>query len=695
MEATQAPFLSLLDGKKQFIIPIYQRTYSWQYTQCEKLFKDILAVGQKATSSSHFVGSVVYFLPDPTPTTSVPQYLVIDGQQRLTTIVLILLSIVRFLKHNPYVKIEDETWEEIFETYLVNKHRTDNTKYKLLLTRHDRDTLIRLSEIENYKTTADDSIRISENFTFLSDLINTSNVTELYQGIKKLVVVDVILERGKDNPQLIFESLNSTGLDLSQADLIRNYILMGQAAEKQEELYNKYWFRMEQDFGDQLGYLPWFIRDYVTMKTGTIPNAAEVYESYKRFLSGQYKPKDLETAAKELFTYSTFYCRIVLSKERIASLNQKFREIQKLRIETCYPLLLSIYYDFEQNKLSIDDFLEILSIIRDYVFRRVICGLPTNSLNKIFASIYSKVDPDSYLISFKAAFLLMDGQRRFPKDDEFSRELKIKDIYNLRARNYLLECLENYKRKEPVNIENFTIEHIMPQNKNFPNYWRTELGTDWENIKDKYLHTLGNLTLTSYNSELSDRPFSEKKTIGGGFNSSPLNLNESVREAVVWNEDSIVKRADKLVDLSLQIWKYPSLPKEVLGEYSTATSDSLVEDKYSVSDYEYLKDEILDLYRKLEKRILNIDSSVHIEFKKKYIAFKSLTNFCDVIPQKAKLRLTLNMKFEKVIDPKGICKNIEGLGRWGNGDVEVGLDLSSDLDYVLELIEQSLNQQLD
>jgi len=289
----------------------------------------------------------------------------------------------------------------------------------------------------------------------------------------------------------------------------------------------------------------------------------------------------------------------------------------------------------------------------------------------------------------------MDGQRRFPKDDEFSRELKIKDIYNLRARNYLLECLENFKRKEPVNIENFTIEHIMPQNKNFPNYWRTELGTDWENTKDKYLHTLGNLTLTSYNSELSDKPFSEKKAIEGGFNSSPLNLNESVRESVVWNEDSIVKRANKLVDLSLQIWKYPSLPKEVLAEYSTATSDSLVEDKYSVSDYEYLRDEILDLYRKLEKRILNIDSSVHIEFKKKYIAFKSLTNFCDVIPQKAKLRLTLNMKFEKVIDPKGICKNIEGLGRWGNGDVEVGLDLSSDLDYVLELIEQSLNQQLD
>lgn len=291
MEATQAQLLSLLDGKKQFTIPIYQRTYSWHLKQCQQLFLDIERIGNDESELSHFIGSIVYFKPGTSPVTSVPELLVIDGQQRLTTVSLLLLALTHFLKEHPDFMLEDETWEEIQETYLINKHRKDDSRFKLLLTRKDKTTYTNL--VDEMEMTSNHSKKVLENYNFFKGKIHKGNALAVYHGIKKLIIVDVILERDKDNPQLIFESLNSTGLDLSQADLIRNYILMGQPMDKQNDLYERYWFPMEQSFGENIGSLAWFIRDYLTMKEASIPRIDQVYEVYKKFLGSKNGFKSL------------------------------------------------------------------------------------------------------------------------------------------------------------------------------------------------------------------------------------------------------------------------------------------------------------------------------------------------------------------------------------------------------------------
>ena len=238
------------------------------------------------------------------------------------------------------------------------------------------------------------------------------------------------------------------------------------------------------------------------------------------------------------------------------------------------------------------------------------------------------------------------------------------------------------------------IEHILPQNPNVSSQWQQELGENWERVKDKYLHSLGNLSLTGYNSELSDRPFADKKSIEGGFDTSPLFLNASVREATTWNEDAILKRASKLAERACIVWQKPNLSNDRLELYKEpeTTKEQAV---YNIEHYDHLQGDMLELYKNLEKRVLNLDASVRVEFKKLYIAFKAQTNFVDVVPQKKRLRLSLNTEFDRIKDPKGICKDVSGLGRWGNGDVEVGLENLSDLDYIMELIEQAFEEQVE
>ena len=692
MEATQAQLLSLLDGKKQFTIPIYQRTYSWHLKQCQQLFLDIERIGNDESELSHFIGSIVYFKPGTSPVTSVPELLVIDGQQRLTTVSLLLLALTHFLKEHPDFTLEDETWEEIQETYLINKHRKDNSRFKLLLTRKDKTSYTNL--VDEIEISSNHSKKVLENYNFFKGKIHKENALAVYHGIKKLIIVDVILERDKDNPQLIFESLNSTGLDLSQADLIRNYILMGQPMDKQNDLYERYWFPMEQSFGENIGSLAWFIRDYLTMKEASIPRIDQVYEVYKKFLGSKIGSKSVEEAVKSLHRYAKYYVRIALLKEEDPATAKKLKEITKLKIDTSYPFLLAVYGDFEEEQINKEEFIEIIGMVSNYVFRRAICGIPTNSLNKTFATLYKRIKRETYLESVKAAFILMDGYRRFPSDTEFSKELQIKDVYNFRSRNYLLESLENHNRKELVNAENYTIEHILPQNQNISIQWQNELGEDWERTKAKYLHSLGNLSLTGYNSELSDKPFSDKKTIPGGFDTSPLFLNESVRAEAKWNEEAILRRASKLADRACLVWKEPKLPEEKLNFYREP-EEVKEHSVYSIEHYDHLQGEMLELYRQLEKRILNLDATVRVEFKKLYIAFKAQTNFVDIVPQKKRLRLSLNTQFDKIKDPKGFCKDVSSLGRWGNGDVEVGLENLTQLDYIMDLIEQAFEEQVE
>ena len=690
MKATAANFLSLIKGPKQFVIPIYQRTYSWQIAQCSKLLSDIIRISNDPTTPGHFIGSVVYFQESIHTLSDVPQLLVIDGQQRLTTVTLLIAALAEFIKtHNIDI---DTSFTKLQNYYLLNVEEDGDLRFKLLLTKRDKETVFNI--IKGVKLPADYSQRVWENFEFFKGQISSENAATIYNGIQRLFVVDVALEREKDNPQLIFESLNSTGLDLSQADLIRNYVLMGQGLTVQTELYEKYWYPMESSYGnDYVTTFNSFMRDYLSVKTGQIPRIDRVYEGFKNYVESGKTATSITDVVKDIYKYSEYYVNMVLTKEPDKDLNRAFKSIAKLKVDVSYPFLLPVYDDYASGRITKDDFLMVINYVENYVFRRAICGIPTNSLNKTFATLYKSFNKANYVEGLGAAFQLMDGYKRFPADAEFEKEITIKDLYNFRSRNYLLSKLENFNRKEFVNVDEYTIEHILPQNPDLSPAWKTMLGENWKQIQETYLHTLGNLTLTGYNSELSDRPFAEKKAIEGGFDQSPIKLNGFLQKVVEWNEDNIKERANQLASLATQIWQAPALSTEVLDKYRPKEEKEA--SAYTIDNYEYLKGDMLDLYQVLRKRILNIDASVKEEFKKLYIAFKSSTNFVDIVPQKARLRLSLNIEFNEIIDPKGLCKDVSGLGRWGNGDVEVGISSLGELDYVMELVQQAFDVQLE
>lgn len=315
------------------------------------------------------------------------------------------------------------------------------------------------------------------NYRFFKGKISKENVKEVYNGVLRLFIVDVALEKDIDNPQLIFESMNSTGLDLSQADLIRNYILMGQDIKLQTELYEKYWFPMEQSYGNEYATkFDWFMRDYLSVKTGAIPRIDKVYEEFKTYVQSSKAPKTITEVVQDIFKYSGYYVNMVLRKEANTDLKKLFTNILKLKVDVSYPFLLPVYNDYATEIITIEDFKEIIKLVENYVFRRAICGIPTNSLNKTFATLYKSINPSHYLESLKAIFQLMENYKRFPNDTEFEKEICLKDVYNFRSRNYLLHNLENYNRKEIVNTDDYTIEHIMPQNPKLNAKWQAMLG---------------------------------------------------------------------------------------------------------------------------------------------------------------------------------------------------------------------------
>lgn len=369
-----------------------------------------------------------------------------------------------------------------------------------------------------------------------------------------------------------------------------------------------------------------------------------------------------------------------------------FDDIRQLQMEVAFPFLLKVYADYEANVITKVEFIEILKCCESYVFRRAISGIPTNSLNKTFMMMINKIKSDKYLNSVKAYMILLDSYKLFSDNERFKNDLVIKDVYNMRIRNYILSKLENSYNKAPINLENFTIEHIMPQNKNPLPEWKEALGEDWQEVQKTYLHSIGNLTLTAYNPEMSDNSFLEKLEMRGGFKESALRINSYVVKQTTWNESTITTRANELCDIAKKIWKYPELTENELMEF--LPEDKTISEN-TLEDYEYLAGGMLELFNILNKRILNISSGVKRELKKLYIAYKVDTNFVDIVPQKSRLRLSINMKFNEINDPKGLCIDVTDKGRWGNGDIEVRLENVGQLDDVMDIITQSYNKQID
>jgi uncharacterized protein with ParB-like and HNH nuclease domain/predicted transport protein len=694
MEARETDFQRLMNSALQFVVPIYQRTYSWTEKQCKELWRDIISVAN-SEDRKHFIGSIVYIDCGVTIIGKPQQKLLIDGQQRITTVSILLCALARYISSNG---LEDELGSNKIKNYfLLNNEEKGEDRYKLILTEQDRDTFIYLLEGMEDRL-QEPSIRIKENFDLFQKLILESNqsVVKIFEGINKLMVVSVALDKNNDNPQLIFESMNSTGKDLSQADLIRNYILMDLTTEDQNRLYTQYWQPMERIFGQQ-GYVDnfdKFMRDFLTTQSisGRICKIGEVYETFKIYYGNE---KDKEEVLKKLYTYSKYYTAIHLDKESDQDLRSLWRQIVTLDVNVSYPFLMRVYHDFELGIITKKDFITIIQATISYIVRRVICEIPTNSLNKTFATFYKKIKKQKYVQSVLAEYATKDSYRVFPTDEEIREKLLSKNIYILKIKNYILEMLENQSHKEPITITGLglTVEHIMPQNPNLKKEWKEMLGENWEEIQRLYLHTIGNLTLTAYNRELSDRSFEEKKTIKGGFIDSHLRLNNDLCQLDIWNENTIIERTKRITDQIIKIWAYPDIDESDIKEY---IENEKTETVYSEIDhYQSISEEIKEIYEQLERKLLTLDSAIRKEYKKHYIAFKVETNFADIKLFSDYIKIWLNMPFSEIIDEKNICKDVSNIGHLGNGEIEVKIVNVNEVDYVVQLISQALSYQLE
>ncbi len=698
MKANEANLLVFLKKSPQFVIPIYQRTYSWTEKECRQLWNDILRTGRNDALSAHFVGSIVYIEKGLSQVSSQSPLLVIDGQQRLTTVTLIIAALTKALEslaEDQREPVDGFSPRKLKNYYMVNPEEEGERHYKLILTQTDKASL--MATVSGREQPKEYSLRIAENFALFETLIAEwkTDLSPICKGLAKLVVVDVALSRDQDNPQLIFESMNSTGRELSQADLIRNFILMGLEQPLQTRLYEQFWRPMEIEFGQEAYGIHFdsFMRHYLTVKTGEIPNVNEVYDAFKAHArSPDAAEAGVDSLVKDIRDYARYFCAMALGSETNEELKAAFHDLRELKVDVAYPFLLELYHDYAAGLLSQSDLVTAVRLIEAYVFRRAICAIPTNSMNKTFATFSKSLRKARYLESIEAHFLTLPSYRRFPTDEEFQRDLQTRDLYNFRSRTYWLRRLENYGRKERVAVDEYTIEHIMPQNENLSLPWRTALGPDWKRVHQTWLHSLGNLTLTGYNSEYSDRPFAEKRDMVGGFKESPLKLNAGLGQLTKWDEEEIKARGLKLASTAVSVWGCPAVPKDILASYE---AKSTAETNYSVEDHPYLRTSpTKDLFEGFRKEVLALDAGVTEEFLKKYVAYKAETNFVDVVPQSKRLRLSLNMPFGEVNDPKGLCKDISGVGHWGNGEVEVGLSSLAELPYVMGLVRQSFDRQM-
>lgn len=572
MKADDAELLVLLKKTTQFQVPIYQRVYSWTESECRRLWNDILTAGAHDPASSHFTGSIVYIEREAGTRTATQPDLIIDGQQRLTTVMLLLAALAAHLESKPEEQrepVEGFSPDKIRWTYLKNHLESDDRRFKLILSKTDE---------EAFKTVLDDSTerpdqnsRVWTNFRFFESKLASPDVDveALCRGLMSLVIVDVSLRRGVDDPQLVFETMNSTGRKLSQADLIRNFVLMDLEPEQQADLYRTYWRPMERLFtGPHEAKFDEFVRHYLTLKTGSIPKVNEIYDAFKAHTHREEGiGHDRQHTARDLYKYAEWFSAMALGKEENPLLRGAFHNLEQLRATVVYPFLLRVYADYHASTLSAAQFRTILDGVTAYIFRRAVCQIPPNSLNTTFANLTDAINPEDYVDSIMARLQLGANYRRFPTDAEFKDALRSMDFYHFKRAHYFFRKLENHGRKEAVSTSDYTIEHILPQNKNLSSEWREALGPDWATVQEENLHKLGNLTLTGYNSEYSDRPFTEKREMEGGFKDSPLRLNRGLALLPTWNAETIDSRGLELAEMATKIWARPFLEPSKLERY--------------------------------------------------------------------------------------------------------------------------------
>jgi uncharacterized protein with ParB-like and HNH nuclease domain len=581
----------LSNNDTAFAIPVYQRNYDWAKLQCQQLFKDILAAGGDDENTGHFIGSVVYIHDDVHSVAGLQEFTIIDGQQRLTTLTLIYIALYRHFQAGG----QDREAQRIFKTYLINEFSEEDDRLKLKPSMGNKAALAQLVDGNENLTHAEYS-RLIENFGFFQRQITDENAGLVMRGMAKLIIVDIALERQKDNPQRIFESLNSTGLELSQADLIRNYILMGLPRKEQERVFRQIWEPIEnnaRNLETNKSRVSGFIRDYLTLKEKDIPNQGAVYNKFKERFPHP-NSAELTEALTEIRNLSAVYGKLLNPHtEPDPVISRELDYVRTLEINVSYPFLMPVYRDYQDGILSRDDFVEVLRLVQSFVWRRAIIGLPTNALNKIFMGLYEQVDPDAYLPSIQRVLLQRGGSQRFPRDAEVLTALSSKDVYSMkgRARAYMFDKLENHNNNERVDISapGITVEHIFPQNPD--QGWRDALDEDeYAAMGEQHLNTIGNLTLSGNNGRLSNKTFLEKRDMnidGGeqGYRFSRLWLNRDLKDLDRWTLAEITARTNRISQRFLEVWPAPSIDVLVDADAEEVNIFDADEPRYKKLEY--------------------------------------------------------------------------------------------------------------
>lgn len=552
-------------AETQFVIPVYQRNYNWTEKQCKKLLNDIENIELDKDKRAHFIGSIVYVKDEDSPITGIQELIIIDGQQRLTTIILIYLAIYKLLESLNDKSLKNEM-NKIYEHYLINKYaQNDNAKIKLKQTNNNNKAIKSILNDERL----DDNSYIINNYNYFKDYVNKNNYKKIQNGLKKLIFVEITI-KSDDNPQQVFESLNSTGLNLSQADLIRNYILMNLTLKEQNEIYVSYWEYIEnlaKDEETNENKMSDFIRDFLTMEYKNIPNKNDVYERFKEnYVFKSYK--EIKEKIKILKEYASYYNKLINPEnEKDREIGEEIKYIKEVEINVSYPFLLKVYKDYEDEVIDKNIFIDVLKTVQSFVWRRFIVDLAPNSLNKTFKNLYSKIDKSKYLYSMQKFLVFQTSKQRFPNDDEVIEKLREKNVYDMKQKNrlYLFERLEKHNNNEKIDFNNssLTIEHIFPQNPD--SKWIQNINKeDYDKMQNKYLHTMSNLTFSGNNGSLGNKIFLEKKNMNKegkeqGYIYSKLWLNRFLKDINEWDINALETRFTIIRDRFLEIWKYPDI----------------------------------------------------------------------------------------------------------------------------------------
>lgn len=560
MNGNAQKLIKYLDGaSKRFIIPVYQRNYDWKMEHCKQLYDDLVKIIRQ-NRKSHFFGSIVSVQSE---SGTMEEFLIIDGQQRLTTISLLLLAIYHLLSSGKMVSRDHQLTDKILKKYLIDEYEPEEKRIKLKPIKNDQKAFgILFDQDEEY--IPDSNLTI--NYRYFYDRIQHGelDIDELFDAICKLEIINISLNH-EDNPQLIFESLNSTGLNLSEGDKIRNYILMGLPNDQQTKFYEKYWNRIESYTDYDVSS---FVRDYLSIKQQSTPNMNSVYPTFKKYVEDA-EVVDIEPLLKDLLEYAKRYAFLIKGGHSDERLNSCIYRLNRLSTSVTRPFLLEVIRLSESGALTADELIEVFHFTESYLFRRAICDLPTNALNKIFLLLHREIirfdgDESHYVEKFKYALLSKRERTRFPSDEEFAECMSTRNIYGMNPKNklYLFERLENSETSETKDVwghldrGEYSIEHIMPQH--LTAAWIVSLGDNYEAIHTNWLHRLANLTLTAYNSHYSNSPFAEKRDMPHGFKDSGLRINQWVGRKEQWGLPELEERDQLLKNTVIGIWPYPT-----------------------------------------------------------------------------------------------------------------------------------------